>query len=83
MCVDTGNSFALCEDPMEVVRAYAPFAFSVHVRDQAVQDYEDGFLFTDTALGQGFLDVPATVRRAARGPARRCVSVWRSLPATR
>ena len=38
MCVDTGNSFALCEDPMEVVRAYAPFAFSVHVRDQAVQD---------------------------------------------
>ena len=62
MCVNTGNSFALCEEPMEVVRAYAPFAFSVHLRDQAVQDYEDGFLFTDTALGQGFLDVPAAVR---------------------
>jgi len=62
MCVDTGNSFALCEDLMEVVRAYAPFAYSVHVRDQAVQEYEEGFLFTDTALGQGFLDVPATVR---------------------
>ena len=72
MCVDTGNSFALCEDPMEVVRAYAPFAFSVHVRDQAVQIYEDGFLFTDTALGQGFLDVPATVRvlREARPQVR-------------
>ncbi len=62
MCVDTGNSFSLCENPMDVVRAYAPFAFSVHVRDQGVQEYEDGFLFTDTALGQGFLDVPATVR---------------------
>ena len=62
MCVDTGNSFALCEDPMAVVRAYAPFAFSVHVRDQGVQEYEDGFLFTDMALGRGFLDVPATVR---------------------
>jgi sugar phosphate isomerase/epimerase len=62
MCVDTGNSFALCEDLMEVVRAYTLFAFSVHVRDQAVQEYEEGFLFTDTALGQGFLDVPATVR---------------------
>jgi sugar phosphate isomerase/epimerase len=62
MCVDTGNSFALCEDPMAVVRAYAPFAFSVHVRDQGVQEYEDGFLFTDLALGQGFLDVPAAVR---------------------
>lgn len=62
MCVDTGNSFALCEDPMAVVRAYAPFAFSVHVRDQGVQEYEEGFLFTDLALGQGFLDVPATVQ---------------------
>jgi len=62
MCVDTGNSFALCEDPMEVVRAYAPFAFSAHVRDQGVQEYEEGFLFTDLALGQGFLDVAAAVR---------------------
>jgi len=62
MCVDTGNSIALCEDAMAVVRAYAPFAFSVHVRDQGVQEYEDGFLFTDIALGQGFLDVPATVQ---------------------
>jgi sugar phosphate isomerase/epimerase len=72
MCVDTGNSFALCEDPMDVVRAYAPFAFSVHVRDQAVQEYEGGFLFTDTALGKGFLDVPATVRtlREARPDVR-------------
>jgi len=62
MCVDTGNSFALCEDPMAVVRAYAPFAFSVHVRDQGVQEYEDGFLFTDLTLGRGFLDAPAMVR---------------------
>lgn len=62
MCVDTGNSFALCEDPMDVVRAYVPFAFSVHVRDHAVQEYEDGFLFGETAIGQGFFDVPAMVR---------------------
>jgi sugar phosphate isomerase/epimerase len=62
ICVDTGNSFALCEDPMEVVRAYAPFAFGVHLRDHAVQAYEDGFLFGETALGQGFFDVPAMVR---------------------
>ncbi len=61
-CVDTGNSFALCEDPMDVVRAYAPFAYSVHLRDHAVREYDEGFLFTDTALGQGFLDVPAAVR---------------------
>jgi sugar phosphate isomerase/epimerase len=61
MCVDTGNSFALCEDPLEVVRAYAPFACSVHVRDHAVREYEEGFLFGETALGQGFFDVPAMI----------------------
>lgn len=72
ICVDTGNSFALCEDPTEVVRAYAPFALSVHLRDQGVQVYEDGFLFTDLALGQGFLDVPAAVHalRVARPEVR-------------
>ncbi len=57
MCVDTGNSFALLEDPIEVVRAYAPWAFSVHLKDQAVREYEDGFLFADAALGEGFLDL--------------------------
>jgi len=60
-CVDTGNSFALLEDPIEVVEAYAPWAFSVHLKDQAVQEYEDGFLFADIPLGEGFLDLPKMV----------------------
>jgi len=60
-CMDVGNSFALCEDPMEVVRAYAPTAWSVHLKDQAVQAYKDGFLFGDAPLGKGFLDLPAIV----------------------
>ena len=72
MCVDVGNSFALCEDPMEVVRAYAPWAFSVHLKDQAVREYEDGFLFADVHLGKGFLDLPGMVRvlREARPEVR-------------
>ena len=60
-CVDTGNSFALLEDPIAVVEALAPFAFSVHLKDQAVQEYEDGFLFADVALGDGFLDLKRMV----------------------
>jgi len=60
-CVDTGNSFALCEDPMEVVEAYAPWAFSVHLKDQGVREYDEGFLFGDVPLGQGFLDLPKMV----------------------
>jgi sugar phosphate isomerase/epimerase len=57
-CVDTGNSFALLEDPLEVIEAYAPWAVSVHLKDQAVQEYADGFLFADAVLGEGFLDLP-------------------------
>lgn len=60
-CVDTGNSFSLLEDPLEAVRAYAPWAISVHLKDQRVCPYEDGFLFADAALGDGFLDLAAMV----------------------
>jgi len=66
-CVDTGNSFTLLEDPIEVVEAYARWALSVHLKDQAVREYEDGFLFADAVLGEGFLDLErmvAVLRRA-------------------
>lgn len=60
-CVDTGNSFALLEDPLETVRALAPWAHAVHLKDQAVQLNSDGFLLGDIALGQGCFDLPAMV----------------------
>lgn len=61
VCVDTNNSFALLEDPMDVVEAYAPVAFSVHLKDMAVAEYEDGFLLADVPLGQGVLDLAKMV----------------------
>jgi sugar phosphate isomerase/epimerase len=61
VCVDTGNSFALLEDPMAVVEAYAPYAFSVHLKDMAVAEYEDGFLLADVPLGQGVLNLAKMV----------------------
>ncbi len=60
-CVDTGNSFALLEDPLLVVQTLAPYAHSVHLKDQAIREYEDGFLLADVALGDGFLDLPKMV----------------------
>jgi len=57
VCVDTGNSFALLEDPMAVVEAYAPYAFSVHLKDMALAEYEDGFLLADVPLGRGLLNL--------------------------
>lgn len=61
VCVDTGNSIALLEDPMEVVTAYAPYAFSTHLKDMAVEEYADGFLLAEVPLGTGFLDIPKIV----------------------
>lgn len=60
-CVDTGNNFALLEDPVETARALAPWAHSVHLKDQAVQPTEQGFLFGDIPLGQGFIDLKQIV----------------------
>ncbi|MBM4047302.1 MAG: sugar phosphate isomerase/epimerase [Planctomycetes bacterium] len=57
LCVDTGNDIALLEDPMALVEAYAPFAFTVHLKDMAVQEYEDGFLLSEVPLGEGILDL--------------------------
>ena len=62
ICVDVGNSFALCEDPLAVVRTCAPLAFTAHFKDQAVREYEDGFLFADVPLGKGFLDLAQIAR---------------------
>jgi len=61
-CVDTGNSFALLEDPIGTVEALAPWAHSVHLKDQALQLCDDGFLLADIPLGQGGLDLKRMVR---------------------
>jgi len=60
-CVDTGNNLALLEDPVEVVQKLAPWAFSVHLKDQAVQEYDEGFLLCDVPLGTGCLDLKKMV----------------------
>lgn len=61
VCVDTGNSIALLEDPMEVIETYASWAYAVHLRDIAVQEYQDGFLLWDVPLGEGFLDLAKAI----------------------
>lgn len=62
LCVDVGNSFTLLEDPLEVARAFAPHALTVHFKDQAVAPNKEGFWFADVALGEGFLDLAELVK---------------------
>jgi 3-oxoisoapionate decarboxylase len=61
VCVDTGNSIALLEEPLEVVRTLAPRAFTVHLKDMAVAECDDGFLLAEVPLGEGFLDLPKMI----------------------
>lgn len=64
--LDTGNNLSLLEDPMEVVQLLAPYAISVHLKDMAVEEYEDGFLLSEVNLGEGFMDIPemiSTIRK--------------------
>jgi sugar phosphate isomerase/epimerase len=59
--VDTGNSFALLDDPYGAIEALGPYAFTVHLKDQAVRAYDDGFLLGDIPLGQGCFDLKRMV----------------------
>lgn len=60
-CIDTGNSLALLEDPIATVEAFAPWAKSVHLKDQALRESKDGFLLGDIPLGQGCFDLSRMV----------------------
>lgn len=67
VCLDTGNSIALLEEPHAVVEAFAPWAFTTHLKDMAVAESDDGFLLSEVPLGDGFLDlrrIVATLRKA-------------------
>jgi sugar phosphate isomerase/epimerase len=72
VCLDTGNSIALLEDPMEVVDALAPRAFTTHFKDMALEEYRQGFLLSEVPLGKGIVDLPRAVRtlRDARAEIR-------------
>ena len=59
--VDTGNNLALLEEPQSVVESLAPFAWSVHLKDMAVQPCSEGFLLSEVPLGTGVLDLKAMV----------------------
>jgi 3-oxoisoapionate decarboxylase len=55
--LDFGNNISLLEDPDKVIEILAPFAFSTHIKDMAVQPYEKGFLLSEIPLGKGKVDL--------------------------
>ncbi len=59
--IDFGNNISLLEDPMEVVQALAPYAFTTHIKDMGVEEYANGFLLSEVPLGKGILDLPKMI----------------------
>ena len=54
-CIDWGNNMSLCDDPVELLEALAPWSLNSHIKDMAVEEYADGFYLSEVALGQGML----------------------------
>lgn len=59
--LDFGNNVSLLEEPMEVIRTLAPYAYSTHVKDMGVMAYDKGFLLSEVELGKGIVDLKEAV----------------------
>ena len=57
MHFDYGNNISLCETPSETLANLLPYAIACHLKDMAVEHYEDGFLLSEVPLGEGILDL--------------------------
>jgi 3-oxoisoapionate decarboxylase len=62
VCLDFGNNLALSEDPMDTLKTLLPYTFFAHIKDMAVEEYEDGFLLAEVPMGEGFLDLKQIVQ---------------------
>jgi sugar phosphate isomerase/epimerase len=72
VCLDTGNNLAILDDPMETIEKLAPWTVNVHFKDMGMEEYEDGFLLSEVALGDGVIDLRRAVEviRRARPDVR-------------
>ncbi|MGE5568037.1 MAG: sugar phosphate isomerase/epimerase family protein [Rhodospirillales bacterium] len=55
ICYDFGNNMSLLDDPLEFIQLMAPFVKNAHIKDMAVEEYEDGFYLAEVVLGEGHL----------------------------
>jgi len=59
ICLDTANSIALLERPLETAAALAPLAIQAHIKDYLVEKAPIGYHVTGRPLGEGWLDLDA------------------------
>lgn len=62
ICFDTGNTFPVCEAPLDFARRIAPWVRHVHLKDYRVQWTDEGYRLIRCAIGDGavpFADIAA------------------------
>lgn len=59
--LDFGNNYSLLEESSHVISTLAPYAFSTHIKDMGVKEFEKGFLLSEVPLGTGIVDLKAGV----------------------
>lgn len=76
VCLDTANSIACGEWPLETAKMLAPFALTVHLKDYAIRPDPDGagLVISGAPLGEGQQDLPQLMRALAL-PASRNASL--------
>jgi len=71
-CIDTMNSAAILENPLETVKVLAPYALCIHLKDFTVKrESVSGFSVFGAPVGKGMLDIKAVldmIKEAGRDP---------------
>src|SRR5712692_5484030 len=57
--LDTGNTLATAEEPLDFARRVAPYIKNVHLKDYWVYPSEEGYRLVRCPLGNGVVDFPA------------------------
>ena len=62
ICLDTGNTLCVFEDPLKAAEQMAPYAFTTHFKDCTVIGTPSGCKIVGAALGEGMLPLPELYR---------------------
>lgn len=62
ICLDTGNSLCVLEDPLKAAEHMAAYAFTTHLKDCAIVGTASGCKIVGAALGKGMLPLPELYR---------------------
>jgi len=62
VCFDFGNNIALLEEPETALKILAPWVKTTHIKDMAIESYDEGFKIAEVPLGDGLLNIESMIK---------------------